>query len=85
MVKAIRNIEKAMGDGIKRPSVSELKNKSTVRKSVVASRPIFKGEVFSEANLVVKRPGTGLSPMRWDEVLGRKASRNFEADELIEL
>jgi len=85
MVKAIRNIEKAMGDGIKRPSVSELKNKSTVRKSLVASRPIFKGEVFSEANLVVKRPGTGLSPMRWDEVLGRKASRNFEADELIEL
>ena len=85
MVVAIRNIEKAMGDGVKRPSPSELKNKSIARKSLVAMRDIREGENFSEDNLMVKRPGTGLSPMRWDEVLGRKAPRRFEADELIEL
>ena len=85
MVNSIRNIEKAMGDGIKRPSASELKNKSVARKSLVAACPILKGEVFSETNLIVKRPGTGLSPMRWNEVLGRKAQRDFEADELIQL
>ena len=85
MVSAIRNIEKAMGDGVKRPSASEQKNIPAARKSLVASRVILKGEVFSETNLVVKRPGTGLSPMRWDEVLGCKAPRNFEEDELIEL
>jgi N,N'-diacetyllegionaminate synthase len=85
MVVAIRNIEKAMGDGIKRPSSSEAKNKPIARKSLVAADAICEGEVFSENNLKVKRPGTGLSPMRWDEVVGRKASRNFAADELIEL
>jgi N,N'-diacetyllegionaminate synthase len=85
MVIAIRNIEKAMGDGIKRPSTSELKNKSVARKSLVAACAILKGEVFSETNLIVKRPGTGLSPMLWNEVLGRKAQRDFEADELIQL
>jgi N,N'-diacetyllegionaminate synthase len=85
MVIAIRNIEKAMGDGIKRPSASELKTKPVVRKSLVAACAILKGEVFSETNLIVKRPGTGLSPMRWDEVLGRKAQRGFDADELVEL
>jgi N,N'-diacetyllegionaminate synthase len=85
MVSSIRNIEKAMGDGIKRPSASELKNMPIVRKSLVAMHAIREGEIFSEANLTVKRPGTGLSPMRWDEVLGCKAPRNFEADELIEL
>ncbi len=85
MVVAIRNIEKAMGDGIKHPSPSEAKNKPVVRKSLVATCAILEGEVFGENNLAVKRPGTGLSPMRWDEVLGRKAPRNFEADELIEL
>ena len=85
MVNSIRNIEKAIGDGIKRPSASELKNKSVARKSLVAACAILKGEVFSETNLIVKRPGTGLSPMRWDEVLGCEAPRNFEVDELIEL
>ena len=85
MVAAIRNIEKAMGDGIKRPSKSEEKNKTAVRKSLVAMTAVRQGEVFSENNLTVKRPGTGLSPMRWDEVIGRKSPRNFSPDELIEL
>jgi N,N'-diacetyllegionaminate synthase len=85
MIAAIRNIELALGDGCKRPSASESKNISVARKSLVAARPIHAGEAFSEANLAVKRPGTGLSPMRWDEVLGRKAPRDFAPDELIEL
>lgn len=85
MVAAIRNIEKALGDGIKRPSASEAKNKPIARKSLVAACAIRAGEVFSETNLAVKRPGTGLSPMCWDEVLGRKAPRDFAPDELIEL
>lgn len=85
MVAAIRNIEQAMGDGVKRPSASEAKNKPIARKSLVAACAIRAGEVFSETNLAVKRPGTGMSPMRWDEVLGRKAPRAFAADELIEL
>jgi len=85
MVQSIRNIEKALGDGIKRPSPSETKNKMSVRKSLVAAIAIRKGEFFTKDNLAVKRPGTGISPMRWDEVLGRRAIRNFEHDEMIEL
>ena len=85
MVAGIRNVEKAIGDGIKRPSSSELKNIPIVRKSLVAKQAIREGEVFSGVNLTVKRPGTGLSPMRWDEVQGCKAPRNFEVDDLIEL
>jgi N,N'-diacetyllegionaminate synthase len=85
MVNSIRNIDKAMGDGVKHPSSSEAKNKVIARKSVVAACAILKGEVFSETNLTVKRPGTGLSPMCWDEILGCKAQRGFEVDELIEL
>lgn len=85
MVEAIRNIERALGDGIKRPSASELKNKPIARKSLVASRPIRAGEAFDADNLGTKRPGTGISPMRWDEVIGRPAPRDFAADELIEL
>jgi len=85
MVDAIRNIEMAMGDGIKRASLSEAKNKPIARKSIVAACAILEGEVFSETNLSVKRPGTGLSPMRWDEVMGCKAPRDFAANELIEL
>jgi N,N'-diacetyllegionaminate synthase len=85
MVSAIRNIERALGDGIKRPTDSEEKNKPVARKSLVAARAIRVGEVFSEANLAVKRPGSGVSPMSWDQVLGRKAPRDFAADELIEL
>jgi N,N'-diacetyllegionaminate synthase len=85
MVSAIRNIEHAMGDGVKRPSPSESKNIAIARKSLVAARAIHAGEAFSESNLAVKRPGTGVSPMRWDDVIGQKAPRDFAPDELIEL
>jgi N,N'-diacetyllegionaminate synthase len=85
MVRAIRHIEQALGDGVKRPSESEQKNISIARKSILASRPIKMGETFSDNNLIVKRPGNGISPMRWDEIIGNKAIRNFSADELIEL
>ena len=85
MVAAIRNIEQAQGDGIKRPSPSESKNVDIARRSLVASRAIRAGEVFNESNLAAKRPGTGVSPMRWDEVVGRKARRDFAPDEMIEL
>jgi N,N'-diacetyllegionaminate synthase len=85
MVRAIRNIEQAMGDGVKRPSPSEAKNKPIARKSLVAARDIVAGEPFTPENITAKRPGTGLSPMRWDEVVGRTAARSFAADELITL
>jgi N,N'-diacetyllegionaminate synthase len=85
MVDAIRNVEVALGDGVKRPSASELKNKPIARKSLVAIRDIRTGELFSADNIGSKRPGTGISPMRWDEVIGRSAPRNFTIDELIEL
>ena len=85
MVAAIRNIEVALGDGLKRITPSETKNKPIARKSLVAMQDIIKGEVFTEKNLTTKRPGTGISPMRWDEVIGRKAHRNFSEDELIDL
>lgn len=86
MVAAIRNIEMVMsGDGVKRPSASEARNAPIARKSIVAKVDIRAGEAFSEANLTAKRPGSGLSPMRWDDVVGRTASRDFVADEIIEL
>ncbi len=85
MVAAIRNIEVAMGDGIKRLTPSEFRNKPIVRKSLVASQKIKAGDIFSAQNITAKRPGTGVSPMRWDEVVGRIASRNYSIDELIEL
>ncbi len=85
MVNAIRNIEKALGKGIKKPSPSEIKNKPIARKSIVAANNIKKGEVFTEENITVKRPGNGISPMRWDKVSGRIAKRDFSADELIEI
>jgi len=85
MIKAIRNIEKAMGTGEKKPTASESGNMAIARKSIVARCSIVKGESFTEANLDVKRPGNGISPMRWFEVLGMKAVRDFEEDELIEL
>lgn len=85
MVVSIRNIERALGDGIKRPSPSELKNKPIARKSLVAATDIKAGELFSAENLEAKRPGTGVSPMLWDEVIGRSAPRDFNEDELIEL
>jgi N,N'-diacetyllegionaminate synthase len=85
MVASIRNIEKALGNGVKESSPSEEKNKVIARKSIVAAGVIRKGEVLSQANITVKRPGTGLSPMCWDEVLGRIASKDFDPDELIVL
>ena len=85
MVKAIRNVQMALGDGIKRPSPSELKNREIVRKSIVARRAIKKGEIFTENNITVKRPGNGLSPMYWDDVLGKTAPKDFREDELIVL
>lgn len=85
MVSAIRNIEQAMGDGVKEASPSEIENKKVARKSIVANKPIAKGEMFSVENLATKRPGTGISPMQWYEVLGQCAKRDFKEDELIEL
>ncbi|HXG69644.1 MAG TPA: N-acetylneuraminate synthase [Gemmatimonadaceae bacterium] len=85
LVGAIRNIERALGDGIKRPTPGEERNKPIARKSIVASRAIAAGEEFSETNLAVKRPGSGVSPMRWDEAIGRIAPRAFSPDEAIEL
>lgn len=86
MVSAIRNIEEAIvGDGTKHVSESERKNIAVARKSIVAARDIKKGELFSEENLTVKRPGTGISPMRWEDVIGTKAVRDFCEDELIEI
>lgn len=84
MVSGIRNIEKAIGDGKKKVSASEKKNKIIVRKSIVAGRKIKKGEIFTEENITVKRPGKGISPIHWNKVLGSKAVRDFEKDELIE-
>lgn len=86
MIKAIRNIEKAIsGNGIKGPSKSELKNIVVARKSIVAARHIHKGVLLSEENLTVKRPGNGISPMLWYETIGKKAIKDFETDDLIEL
>lgn len=84
MISAIRNVEKALGTGIKKPSPSELKNIPVARKSIVAASPIKKGETFTEMNVTVKRPGTGITPMRWDEIIGRKAAKPYRSDELIE-
>ena len=85
MISAIRRIEIALGYGEKVPSPSELANKDIARKSIVAKTDIKKMEVFTEANIAVKRPGNGISPMKWFEVLGQKAVRDFVEDELIEL
>ena len=85
MVDAIRHVEEAMGSGIKEVSESERKNMDIARKSIIAARHIAKGEILSEENLTTKRPGNGINPMRWNEVLGTAAVRDFEPDELIEL
>lgn len=85
MVQAIRHTEAALGDGNKTCSPSEAKNKDIARKSIVAARDIHTGEAFTEENITAKRPGNGISPMRWGEVLGKTAKRNFGEDELIEL
>lgn len=85
MVDAIRNIEQALGDGHKHVSPSERKNMDIARKSIVAARDIRKGEVLTEENITTKRPGNGISPMRWDSVIGTTAIRDFGYDELIEI
>ena len=83
MVKSIRNIELALGTGIKEVSKSEEPNKSVVRKSLIANNSIKMGEVFTELNIVVKRPGHGISPMRWDEIIGQVAQKDYEVGEVI--
>lgn len=84
MVRAVRNIEAALGDGIKMPSRSEEMNRNVARKSIVAAAAIRKGERFTEENLTTKRPGTGMNPMRWDEVIGTTADRDYKKDEMIQ-
>jgi N,N'-diacetyllegionaminate synthase len=83
MVLSIRNIEKALGSADKKPTPSEIKNMNIARRSIVAACFIAKGDVFTEDKLTVKRPGNGISPIRWDEVIGKKAVRDFDTDELI--
>ena len=85
MIKAIRNVEIAMGDGIKRPQMSENDNRIVARKSIVAAKKIKKGELFTADNIAVKRPGNGISPMKWYDVLGTEAKYDFEEDEMIRL
>lgn len=85
MVLSIRNVEAAIGDGIKQPSDAEKKNIAIARKSIVAACDIKKGEVFTENNLTAKRPGNGISPMQWEKILGKSAIKDFETDEMIEV
>lgn len=85
MVRCVRNVASALGDGVKRVADSERANIAVARKSIVAKRRINEGEVLTESNLCVKRPGTGISPMLWESVLGERAKRDFEVDELIEI
>lgn len=84
MVRAIRNVEVAIGDGVKQPTASEMMNIVASRKSIVASRKIKKDEIFNENNITTKRPGNGMSPMKWSKIIGKSASRDFEEDEMIE-
>lgn len=85
MIAAIRNIEKAQGSGCKEPVPSEIKNAAVARKSIVAKQHISQGDIFTEDNITTKRPGNGVSPMLWNQVIGSNAKRDFEEDELIEL
>ena len=85
MIDAIRNIEQALGDGHKEPAESEKANIAVARKSIIAAKNIKKGEILTEGNITTKRPGTGISPMRWNELIGTRAIRDFEEDELIEI
>ena len=84
MVRAVRNIEIALGNGIKKPSPSEIKNIPIARKSIVAACNIVAGEKYTRDNLTVKRPGNGLSPMKWDDVIGKKAKKNYSKDDFID-
>jgi len=83
MVNAIRNIEIALGSDLKQPSKSEIPNMQIVRKSIVAKTEIKKGDIFSENNLTIKRPGNGISPMKWDEIVGTRATKDYSEEELI--
>ncbi len=83
MVKAIRNIELALGDGVKKLSKSEIQNIKIVRKSIIAKKKIKKGEVLSEKNLTIKRPGRGISPMKWYKLLGTRATKDYNEDDII--
>ncbi|MBP7742352.1 MAG: N-acetylneuraminate synthase [Aliarcobacter sp.] len=83
MVKAIRNIELALGSSVKKPSISEIPNMQIARKSIVAKMEIKKGEILSEENIAIKRPGNGINPMRWDEIVGTIATKDYKEDELI--
>ena len=84
MVLAIENISLACkGNGIKKPTESELKNIISARKSIVANKNIFKGELFSENNLTTKRPGSGISPMKWDQIIGKESKKNYKKNDLI--
>lgn len=85
LVAAIRTVGQALGNGVKRPTSIELKNKVVIRRSLVASRAICAGELLTEKNICAKRPATGISPLFWDRIIGKKAIRDFEPDELIEI
>jgi N,N'-diacetyllegionaminate synthase len=84
MVESIRRVEAALGTGVKEPAPSEIKNIAIARKSIVAKTNIKKGEIYTLENITTKRPGSGISPMRWHEILGTRANRDYEEDELIE-
>jgi N,N'-diacetyllegionaminate synthase len=84
MVQAIQNVGKAMGDGVKKPSSSELKNMSIVRKSIVAKNNINEGDCFTSNNLAIKRPGTGITPMKWDQIINSVSKKSYAVDELID-
>ena len=85
MIEKIRNIQISLGDGVKKPSKSEIKNIPIARKSIVAKTLIKKGEIFSEKNITTKRPGLGISPMEWNELLGTQSKYDFEIDDLIKV
>ena len=85
MVAAIRNIEKGLGDGIKKPTESELEMRPIARKSLVANHRIQKGDIFTPENIAIKRPGNGISPMQIDKILGTKSKHSFEESDLIKL
>lgn len=85
MVNAIRNVERALGDGVKKPSEGEMATKLVARKSIIAARNIKQGELLTDENVTTKRPGNGVSPMRWNDVIGSRAIRDFLEDELIEV
>jgi len=84
MVLSIRNIEKALGNNKKAPSPSESVNMNTARKSIIAKQKIIRGDLLNENNITIKRPGNGISPMRWDEIVGSIANKNYKIDDLIE-